>query len=102
MSVQVSRNQRLKIGTAFNALGCHWLGLQIGFSRETRPNTLCCCIDDRRVNLLIADRGCRLVKDVVKIVSAFHDVSPNSAQSLFSVLYERGAAPPQRPFARFP
>src|SRR5882724_8576708 len=101
-AVQVRRNERLKIVAAFNPFRLRHLKLVLAGCRngDTRPNTVCRRCYCAGINLLISDLGSDFVEDGFFII-AFHDVSPDSAQSLFLVLCELDEGLHQPPVMKF-
>src|SRR6185436_3704737 len=87
-----SGDERLKISTVPNPIGGNRLTCHCAcFCSQARPNTLSRFVNQRRSDWLVSNFVGSFVEDCVKIIIAFHDVSPESAQSLFLVLSWRDA-----------
>src|SRR5258706_6387403 len=88
----------MKIVTVADPVGGDTLSFKFGrFSGQTCPNTLSRLINYRRIDSLAANLRSSIVENCVKIIIAFHDVSPESALSLVLVLSWRDATQHPQP-----
>ena len=69
--------------SAFNPIDGRHLKFSLArCDRDTRPNTVCRGGNCGRIYFFVSDLGSNFVENLVFFIT-FHDVSPNSAQSLF-------------------